>query len=296
MAALVLILAEGGLTTRWQTSAGCSHALALATVGSAVSIAAVAAAAHWLLGHDWRISLLLGAILAPTDAAAVFSVLRRLPLPARLTGTLEAESGVNDAPIVILVMALSTGHAPSIPVLIATLVYELAAGAAIGVLVGWLGSYALRTVALPSSGLYPIAVLSLTVGAYGAAATLHASGFLATYVAALILGNASLPHRPATRGFAEGVAWLAQIGLFIMLGMLASPSQLPAEIAPALVIGLVLAAGGEAAVGPALACGRSSDSSGGTRRSCPGQGCAERCPSSLRPFRSWPACPTAIGC
>lgn len=241
LAALVLILAEGGLTTRWQNvRPSVPAALALATVGSAVSIAAVAAAAHWLLGHDWRISLLLGAILAPTDAAAVFSVLRRLPLPARLTGTLEAESGVNDAPIVILVMALSTGHAPSIPVLIATLVYELAAGAAIGVLVGWLGSYALRTVALPSSGLYPIAVLSLTVGAYGAAATLHASGFLATYVAALILGNASLPHRPATRGFAEGVAWLAQIGLFIMLGMLASPSQLPAEIAPALVIGFVL--------------------------------------------------------
>jgi cell volume regulation protein A len=95
-------------------------------------------------------------------------------------------------------------------------------------------------VALPASGLYPIAVLSLTVGAYGATNLLHGSGFLATYICALVLGNARLPHRPATRGFAEGIAWLAQIGLFIMLGLLASPSRLPAQMVPALVAGLTL--------------------------------------------------------
>lgn len=242
LAALVLILAEGGLTTRWPTArAAIPVALSLATVGSAVSIAVVATATHWLLGTDWRLATLLGAALAPTDAAAVFSVMRRLPLRPRLGGILEAESGFNDAPVVLLVFALSarTTHGPL--VMAAQLVFKLAAGVAIGLLVAWLGAYALRRVALPASGLYPIAVLSLAVGAYGAAETAHASGFIATYVAGLVLGNSSLPHRPATRAFAEGLAWLAQIGLFIMLGLLVSPATLPGQIVPALVAGVVLA-------------------------------------------------------
>jgi cell volume regulation protein A len=143
--------------------------------------------------------------------------------------------------VVILVMALSAEHTPDSLLMTGELVYELAVGAAVGLLVGWLGALALRRVALPASGLYPIAVMALAVGAYGAASTLHASGFLATYLAALVLGNSPLPHRPATRGFAEGLAWLAQIGLFIMLGLLASPSMLPGQIWPALVCGFVLA-------------------------------------------------------
>jgi NhaP-type Na+/H+ and K+/H+ antiporter len=242
LAALVLILAEGGLTTRWRdVREGVPTAISLAIVGTAVSIAVVAAAAHWLLGTGWQLAVLLGAVLAPTDAAAVFSVLRRLPLPARLSGILEAESGFNDAPVVILVMGLSIHHTPDSLAMTVQLVYELVVGAVLGLALGRLGAYALRRVALPASGLYPIAVLALTVGAYGATATLHASGFLATYICALILGNSPLPHRPATRGFAEGLAWLAQIGLFIMLGLLASPSTLPPQIVPALVCGFVLA-------------------------------------------------------
>lgn len=241
LAALVLILAEGGLTTRWdKMRSGVPAALSLAIVGTSVSIGVVAGAAHWLLDMDWRLALLLGAVLAPTDAAAVFSVLRRLPLPPRLSGVLEAESGFNDAPVVILVVALSAKHMESPLAMAGQLVYELVAGAVLGLLIGWGGAYVLRRVALPASGLYPIAVLALTVGAYGATSMLHASGFLATYISALILGNSPLPHRPATRGFAEGVAWLAQIGLFIMLGLLASPSELPSEIVPALIAGTVL--------------------------------------------------------
>ncbi|MGG7381840.1 potassium/proton antiporter, partial [Escherichia coli] len=88
---------------------------------------------------------------------------------------------------------------------------------------------------------YPIAVLALIVAGYGAASVAHASGFLAVYAAALVLGNARLPHGPATRGFAEGIAWLAQIGLFVMLGLLDSPSRLPAAVVPGLVAGSVLA-------------------------------------------------------
>ena len=127
------------------------------------------------------------------------------------------------------------------PALIAGIVvYELAAGAAIGLLAGLLGCVTLRRVALPASGLYPIAVLALIIASYGAASLAHASGFLAVYVAALVLGNARLPPGPATRGFAEGVAWLAQIGLFVMLGLLASPVRLPVAVLPALLVGSVL--------------------------------------------------------
>jgi cell volume regulation protein A len=243
LSALVIILAEGGIATSWRhVRSGVPAALSLATVGCAVSIVVVSLAIHTFLGSGWRLSFLAGAVLAPTDAAAVFSVLRRLPLPTRLSGVLEAESGFNDAPVVIVVMMLSAiGHAVPNPfILLGTMVYELAAGAAMGLSIGWLGAYTLRRIALPASGLYPIAVISLVVGSYGATNLLHGSGFLATYVSALVLGNARLPHGPATRGFAEGIGWLAQIGLFIMLGLLASPKDLPAQIVPGLVAGFVL--------------------------------------------------------
>ncbi|GAA1784146.1 potassium/proton antiporter [Actinomadura chokoriensis] len=242
LAALVLILYEGGITTDWRRMRpSVPVAISVSTIGTLISIGVVALAAMWLIGMDWRPAFLLGAVLAPTDAAAVFSVLRRLPLPSRLMGLLEGESGFNDAPVVIIVVTLSAhSAAPNLAELLGVMVYELAAGAVIGIAVGWLGAQGLRRVALPASGLYPIAVLSLSVGSYGAASLLHASGFLAVYVSAVVLGNARLPHRPATRGFAEGVGWLAQIGLFVMLGLLADPGDLPGQIVPALIIGFVL--------------------------------------------------------
>ncbi|GAA0551946.1 potassium/proton antiporter [Actinomadura livida] len=241
-AALVLILAEGGVTTDWRrVRSAVPAAIVVSTIGTLISIVIVALSAMWLIGMDWRPAFLLGAVLAPTDAAAVFSVLRRLPLPSRLSGLLEAESGFNDAPVVIIVIALSAhATAPNLAELLGLMLYELTAGAVIGVAIAWLGAQGLRRIALPASGLYPIAVLSLAVASYGVASLLHASGFLAVYVAALVLGNARLPHRPATRGFAEGIAWLAQIGVFVMLGLLASPSELPGQIVPALLIGFVL--------------------------------------------------------
>ncbi|HXL16939.1 MAG TPA: potassium/proton antiporter, partial [Streptosporangiaceae bacterium] len=241
--ALVLILAEGGLTTKWaHARAAAPAALTLATVGVAVSIVVVAAVCHWLLLFGWRNALLLSAVLAPTDAAAVFSVLRKLPLPPRLSGILEAESGLNDVTGVLAVTFLS-GTALSLPGpagAVAVVAYQLAAGALVGLLAGLLGAISLKRLALPASGLYPIAVLALIVAAFGAASLAHASGFLAVYVAALVLGNARLPHRPATRGFAEGIAWLAQIGLFVMLGLLASPARLPGAALPAVVAGSAL--------------------------------------------------------
>ena len=241
-AALVVILAEGGLKTSWrEVRPVMPAATVLATAGVAISVFVTAAGAHWLVGLDWRASLLLGAIVSSTDAAAVFSVLRMVPLPHRLTGLLEAESGFNDAPVVILVVAFATtGETDAWYVLVGTIVAELAIGAAVGLAVGKLGAYAVKHVALPSSGLYPIAVMALTVLAYAGGALLHGSGFLAVYVSAVILGNAKLPHGPAVRGFADGLAWIGQIGMFVLLGLLCTPASMGSAVVPALVIGTVL--------------------------------------------------------
>ncbi|MEV0591788.1 potassium/proton antiporter [Nonomuraea cavernae] len=243
MTALALILAEGGLTTNWShVKRSVPAALILATVGVAVSIALLALLVHWLLGVEPTTALILAAVLAPTDAAAVFSVLRRLPLPPRLAGILEAESGFNDAPTVIAVVLLSTAAAnpPSVGSFVLETTIELLIGAVVGLVVGPAGAYALRRVALPASGLYPIAALALTFVSYAGAVLLHGSGFLAIYLTALILGNSRLPHRAATRGFAEGSAWLAQIGLFVMLGLLATPKEMPSAIIPGLITGTLL--------------------------------------------------------
>ncbi|WP_033346097.1 potassium/proton antiporter [Catenuloplanes japonicus] len=241
--ALIVIIAEGGLTARISTLRPVlGLAAVLSTVGVAVSIVTVGVVVHLLLGLDWRLALLYGAVLSSTDAAAVFATLRRLRLPPRLVATLEAESGMNDAPVVIVVILLSTTgfgvhpwwHELSI------IGYELVAGAAIGYTVGAGGRWLLRHAALPSAGLYPIAAVALTVLAYAAGAVAHASGFLAVYVAGVLLGNARLPHRQAILGFADGLAWTAQIGLFVLLGLLATPDRLPGAILEALVAGLAL--------------------------------------------------------
>ena len=241
-AALILILAEGGLTTPWPEIRPVMRlGVSLATVGVAVSVLVMAVFGHYVLGLTWQVAVLLGAITSPTDAAAVFSVLRRVPLPRRLTGSLEAESGLNDAPTVVLVTLVSVGGGHGFLYLIGEIALELTVGTLAGVAVGFSGAWLLRRSALPSSGLYPLAVLSFTILAYAGSAALHGSGFAAVYVAALILGNAELPHRAATRSFSEGVAWLAQIGLFVMLGLLAAPKRIDLEtVGIALVAGLAL--------------------------------------------------------
>ena len=120
------------------------------------------------------------------------------------------------------------------------IVFELVAGALIGLGVGFLGAWTLRRLALPASGLYPIATFGLGIVAFAAAGSAHGSGFLAAYLASVVLANSGLPHRSATRSFAEGLGWLAQIGLFVLLGLLVDPSELPGDLLPAMVIGLVL--------------------------------------------------------
>lgn len=244
LVALALILAEGGLTTSWdEVRPSLVVGVLLATVGVAVSVGVMAVAGHLLLGLSWELAVLLGAVTSPTDAAAVFSVLRRVPLPSRLAATLELESGLNDAPTVVLVTLVSTGAAAEQgPLVVAGLVVaELLGGLLAGLVLGLAGAWLLRRAALPASGLYPLAVLCLAVVAYAGTSALHGSGFAAVYAAALVLGHHHLPHGAAIRSFAEGVAWLAQIGLFVMLGLLSSPGRIDGStIVMALTAGLVL--------------------------------------------------------
>jgi cell volume regulation protein A len=239
LTALVLILAEGGLTTRWSdVRPALGVGLALSTAGVATSIAVTAGALHVLLDLQWRTALLWGAVLSSTDAAAVFSVLRGARVPRRLAGTLELESGINDAPAYIAVIVLASGTVQWWTPLLG--LYQLAAGGVIGVAFGVLGGLALRRAALPATGLYPVATIAVCLVAFAAAQGVQVSGLLAAYLAGLVLGNSRLPHRAGTLSFAEGLGWLSQIGLFVVLGLYASPSRLPTAILPALVAGAVL--------------------------------------------------------
>jgi potassium/hydrogen antiporter len=240
LAALVLILVEGGLTTRWsEVRPSLGLGIALSTVGVAVSIGITGVALHYLLGFDWRLALLWGAVLAPTDAAAVFSVLRRIGVRRRLVGALELESGFNDAPCYIAVVLLASGSTVewTFPLVV---LYELVVGALLGLAFGWIGAVLLRRAALPATGLYPLATVAVCVAGFSCGQLLHASGLLATYVAALMLGNARLPHRSDTLSFAEGLGWLSQIGLFVLLGLYSSPGRLIDAIVPGLVAAAVV--------------------------------------------------------
>lgn len=241
--ALILILAHGGLTTSvsnlrpvlWPS-------LVLATVGVGVSIAIVAVPLIYLMDVDPTIAILLGGALAATDAAAVFSVLRRINLAPRLRTLLEGEAGFNDAPVVVLVTLVASGavqgEAWQVPFLV---LGQLLGGAAAGLAVGFAARWLIPRLALPAVGLYPIAALAMLVGAFGLASLIFSSGFMAVYVAGIVLGSSpNLPHRRGVIGFSDGLAWIAEIGLFVMLGLLAEVERLPASIGIALVAALVL--------------------------------------------------------
>ncbi len=242
VAALVIILAEGGLTTRWaDMRRAIGPGVTLATVGVAVSVGVTAAIIVWLLGASWGFALLLAAVISSTDAAAVFAALRRLPLPRRLAASIEAESGLNDAPAILLVTTLAAyltdSEAHAWWLIVGEIALELVGGAVVGLAIGLAGAELLRRVALPLAGFYPIAMLALCVLAFASADLAHTSGFVAVYLCGVVLGNAALPHRSASIGFAEGMASLAQIGLFVLLGLLVSPLRLVEALGPALVVG-----------------------------------------------------------
>ena len=241
--ALVLILYEGGLVSSPSALRPVvGRALVLATVGVGVTAAVVALAASLVLDTSRTTALLIGAVVASTDAAAVFAVLRSAPLPRRLTSLLEAESGSNDPMAILLTVGLlAVAEGPVAPAEWVTFgLRQLVGGALVGLAVGWLGALALTGSRLGSAGLYSVLALGIAGSAYGSAAAIGTSGFLAVYVAGVVVAARAPGQRRALRAFHEGLAATAQISLFLLLGLLVFPSRLPAVALEAGVIALVL--------------------------------------------------------
>ncbi|MFL6194961.1 MAG: potassium/proton antiporter [Thermoanaerobaculia bacterium] len=243
--ALALILFDGGLNTPSASlRKGIGPASVLATAGVAGTAIVVAGGAH-ALGFAWGQALLLGAVVSSTDAAAVFSVLRGsgLRLKDRVGTTLELESGFNDPMAMILTVAVAgalTGGGPLGWHVLLEVVLQLAIGAAMGVGAGLLGRFLLRRGRVPAAGLYPVLTLALVLIAFGLPTLMAGSGFLAVYLAGMVLGGGDVPYRAGLRHFHDAAAWCAQVAMFLMLGLLIFPSHLKAVAWEGLGIALLL--------------------------------------------------------
>jgi potassium/hydrogen antiporter len=228
--ALVLILFEGGLTAGWsEIRPVLGTAASLATVGTVVTAVAAGLAAKWIFDLGTLEGMLVGAAVAATDSAAIFAVLRRSTLEKRLARSLEGESGMNDPVALLLVIGfIDWIQQPDYGLvdMAGLLALKLALGIAIGLLLGRLAVIALNRVRVPTDGIYPVATIAIAALAYGLAEAAHGSGLLATYLTALALGSGNIPARRTIVAFHEGVGWVAQIGLFILLGLLIFPSTL----------------------------------------------------------------------
>ncbi len=242
--ALAVILFEGGLATGWsELRPVLGPAVGLAVVGTLLTAAVSGLVAGLLLDLSTLEGLLLGSILAPTDGAAIFALLQGSTLRRRLALTLEGEAGFNDPVAVILVLGFIEWlqHADyEVTDLALTFVRELGIGAVVGLVVGRLGVEAFERARLDSPGLYPVASLATLMVAYGAAATLHGSGFLAAYMAGLALGNARIPGKHTVSAFHQGLAWVGQLAMFLMLGLLVFPAELDGVAVEGTVLALVL--------------------------------------------------------
>ena len=243
--ALALILFDGGLRTRFQNiSAVIAPSMVLATVGVLLTALITAPVAKFALDLNWTEALLVGAVVASTDAAAVFLLVHAqgLRLRPRVGATLEAESGTNDPFAVFLTLMLveliSVGGSSFTHVAV-ELGREAVLGAVAGVVGGRLVVFSLNRVALPQ-GLHAPFVLTAALVIFSAAQIVHASGFLAVYLAGIIIGNQPTRAHNAVVTFLDAATWLAQIVMFVLLGLLASPQRVVGSIGPAVVIALVL--------------------------------------------------------
>jgi potassium/hydrogen antiporter len=247
MAALVLILFDGGLNTSVDALREVlAPAGVLATVGVLLTAVVTGAVVH-LFGYDWRFSLLIGAIVSPTDAAAVFSALTTsgIHLKRRVSHLLEVESGINDPLAVILTTALTANlvrpGSESVWTIAGDLLLEIALGAIVGVAIGRLARARMDRLRLPAPGLYPAYTIGVACLAFGVASAIHGSGFLAVYIAGVSIGGGSMPYRAAVRRVHDALGWLAQIVMFLLLGLLVYPSRLVGVAGVGLVVALALA-------------------------------------------------------
>ena len=244
--ALAVILFDGGLRTDIRRlRAVLAPAVTLATVGVALTASIVALFASLLLGLPWTVALLGASIVSSTDAAAVFAVFRArgTRVRERLSSTLEVESGSNDPMAVFLTLAclgVLFGELQWGPDIVWLFLRQLVLGGAIGWLVARGTAIVVTRIGLDSAGLYPVLTAAAGLLAFGAAAVAGGSGFLAVYVAGIVLGGRRLPFRQAVFMFHDGLAWMAQIVMFTLLGLLSFPSRLVAVSQPALLVAGVL--------------------------------------------------------
>ncbi|HEV2770460.1 MAG TPA: potassium/proton antiporter [Solirubrobacteraceae bacterium] len=243
--ALVLILFEGGLAAGWpEIRPVLGPSLALAVAGTALTAVITGLAAAWLLGLTVLQGLLVGAVLSSTDGAAIFAILRGSTLRRRLARTLEGEAGFNDPVAVLLVLgfiALIQEPAYGLVDFVGELVLELGVGAVIGLAIGWLAVRALDRFTLASAGLYPVASIAIVAVAYGAADVAHGSGFLAVYLTGLAIGSSTVTAKRTIVTFHDGLAWVAQLLMFLTLGLLVFPSQIGSIALEGTVVAVVLA-------------------------------------------------------
>ena len=243
--ALALILFDGGLRTKFQSiRIVLAPSMVLATIGVLVTALVAAPAAKYALDLSWTEALLVGAVVASTDAAAVFLLVHTqgLRLRPRVGATLEAESGTNDPFAIFLTLMLvefiSSGESSPWHV-IRELLQEGLLGALVGVIGGRLVVLALNRMALPQ-GLHAPFVTTAALVIFGVAQISHASGFLAVYLAGIIVGNRPTRAHNSVVTFLDAATWLAQIVMFVLLGLLASPQRLLSSIGPAVIVALVL--------------------------------------------------------
>lgn len=244
--ALAFILFSGGLDTDWKAIRPVlGTGLLLANVGVLVSTLVFGAFAMLAFSLTWLEGLLLGAIISSTDAAAVFSVLRmsNVHLRGNLEPLIELESGSND-PIAVFLTAGLTGllvaPGPSLLGLVPLFIQEMVLGAGLGFALGWLMTWLINRVHLDAEGLYPVMSIAAVLLVFGATVSVHGNGFLAVYVAGIVMGNRRLVHRQSLARFHDALAWLMQIAMFLTLGLLVFPSQLVAVIGTGLIGALVL--------------------------------------------------------
>jgi potassium/hydrogen antiporter len=243
IAALVVILYEGGLSIRIpEVRRVAAPAICLATIGVFVTAGVIALVAAPLVDVDTTTALLIGAVVASTDAAAVFSALRRVVVPKRLAHLLEVESGANDPMAVMLTVGLLAaweGQPDGVDWAVFGL-RNMVGGLIIGVAIGWVGALVLSRVRLAAASLYPVLAVGLAGLAYGVGAAAESSGFLAVYVCGMVVGDRAPAQRRAVLGFMQALASTAQIGLFLLLGLLVFPSRLDEQALGAVGVAVVL--------------------------------------------------------
>ena len=242
--ALALILFEGGLVAGFrEIRPVLPAAISLALVGTLVTAVISGLAAAWLFDLTTLEGLLLGSIFASTDGAAIFALLRGSTLRRKVARTLEAEAGFNDPIAVLLVVGfIDWIEKPDYGLIdmVGLFAQQIGIGIAAGLGVGWLAVQGLRRISLATAGLYPVATIATAAMAFGVADSVHGSGFLAVYLAGLVLGSAAIPAQSTVTTFHQGLAWVAQLTMFMVLGLLVFPSQLGPVLLEGTALALVL--------------------------------------------------------